>query len=676
MAAVTPLLRASLGNPSPAATPPQQEQQVADQLARYIRDAYEASKSHRQTSGLNDRLLAALRAVRGEYPDQTLRDIQQFGGSEVYARITATKVRGVAAYLREIYSSSARPWGIDPTPEPNLPGPPIGALVAEMLSAEVAETQAQGLPIDEAIVWQRKRTLTDMLQQARRKQAQDASHVRENQLDDILWEGGFYNALWDFLLDIATFPYACIKGPVVHFSSRVTWKDKAPVVERVPVMHWQRCSPFDVYFAPWAERPQDGYIIHQQRTTRAALQALIGLGSYDEGRIRMILDGMEGWSSDWCDYVESDRAELEQRLKAGDYRTGNAVDRPLPMLEFHGPISGKLLLEWGMTPEQVPDATQDVDVIAYLIHDTVIGVRTNPHPAGRKPFYVDSFERVPGSIYGHGIPDLIEDVQSVANATLRALVNNLSMGSGPMAWVNEDRLSPNDPGDKIHPWKIFRTTDSLTGDSSAPMQFFQPNTNAQELFGVFEKFAQMADELSSLPRYMQGNASGMGGVGRTASGLSMLMEAANRTIRQTVSSVDANVIEPVVSDLNIYLALTRPDLNVGGDIDVVAKGAAELLQRETLRMRRLEFLNITNNPVDLQLVGPGRGAILKEIARDLALPISEVLPGAAVMAMQPPAAPAAGGMPPQPGQMPQQAQGQPTPPTQGVARPMAPSPQP
>jgi hypothetical protein len=198
-----------------------------------------------------------------------------------------------------------------------------------------------------------------------------------------------------------------------------------------------------------------------------------------------------------------------------------------------------------------------------------------------------------------------------------------------MGWINEDRLASNDPhATKLWPWKMFSFNDPMTSTASSekPMDFFQPNNNVQELFTVYQQMLNMADELSTIPRYMQGSGVGVGGAGRTASGLSMLMEASNRTIKQTVSSIDTNIIESVVEDLNVFLALTRPDVVMEGDISVVARGAVELMQREVLRMRRIEFLNITNNPLDQQLVGvEGRFNLLKEVARDLQLPTADTI---------------------------------------------------
>lgn len=682
-----PLLRADFGPPppeviTPAIAPASNEALLKTELAGYIKDCFEAAKQQRTNLGIEEVMLDALRAMRGEYDVATKMDIKAFGGSEVYARITASKVRGTAALLREIYTATDRPWALNPTPEPALAGPSLQEVVGEVLKAEAGEMLSAGAEPSEEQLMARVTQLREIIQQQRKKAAATALRARETTLDDLLWEGGFYSALWDALGDIATFPFAVIKGPVVRNKNVLQWEGRKPVVKRVPTPHWERCSPFDVYFAPWAQNPQDGYIIHRERVTRQSLQALIGLKSYNEAAIRRVLGSWDSLSVDWYDYLESERADLEQReSQTNPTYSSRAVDRPMPMLSFYGSVSGKLLADWGMDKTLVPDDSKDLDVCVYVVGPEVIGVTLNPHPAGHKPFYVDSFERVPGSVYGNSIPALIKDIQSVGNAALRAMVNNLSIASGPMGWLNEDRLATNDPNaSKLWPWKIFRFTDPMTaGQSEEPMKFFQPDANVQQLFAVYQQMLSMADEITTLPRYMQGNSQGLGGAGRTAAGLSMLMEASNRTIKQTVASIDANIIEPVVEHLNVYLALTRDDVVVEGDISVVARGAAELIQRETMRMRRLEFLNITNNPIDSQLVGiEGRYNVIREIARDLNMPMSDSMPIdeatikqiQQMMLMQ-----AMGQTPMQPQGTPANPQNQPAPATQGIARQQSNSPQ-
>jgi hypothetical protein len=674
---VVPLMRGQLGNPAPAPVGgalgaagvevDDSDASLEGSLAGFIKACFMEAQQQRTTSGVDERMLVALRAMRGEYPDEILRDIRQFGGSEVYARITAAKVRGVAALMREIYTSSDRPWMLSPTPVPDVPGPQVTQLATELLQTEIAEMTAAGGTPDEMMLIDRLNRIRQLMNDGRKRAAEDQARQREAQLDDFLVQGGFYTALWEFLLDLATFPFAVLKGPVVRMRNQLEWEGRTPVMKASPVMTWQRVSPFDVYFAPWAMTPNDGYVIHFQRTSRAELRGLRDIPSYNRAAIDEILSASDSQLGSMCDWIDSQRAQLEQRSSDMDTRTRTGADRPLPMLQFDGVVTGTMLREWGMP--NPPADEEDMVVTVFMVGNKVIGARPNPHPQGKKPYYVDSFERVPGSLNGHGVPDLIEDVQQVANATLRALVNNMAIASGPMGWVNEDRMASNDPNaTKLYPWKIWRATDAENGnDTQPPVNFFQPENNAQVLLAVYEKFVQMADEFSSLPRYMQGNTQ-VGGAGRTASGLSMLMDAANRTIKQTVASVDANIIEPVVEDLNLYLAMTRPDLSFGGDIDVVARGAVELVQRETLRMRKLEFLSITNNPMDNALLGPqGRGLLLKDVSKELGLPEDQLLAGLAAMGSGMPA-------PVQPGQPGQAAPG--APPGQQGPSPAAPTPQP
>lgn len=655
-----PLLRAQLGVPAPVpavdpADPAANDSRVAEGLAKYVRDAYETARDFRQQQGIDENLLSALRAVRGQYDDVKKQQIKQMGGSDVYLRMSANKVRAVAAALRDVYASVDRPWGIDSTAEPEMPTDADSeALIQQVMSMEmqqaVLDAKVSGQDITKTLtpqmMFDRRRALRDLFYQHKMQDAQTALRQRENQMDDILQQGGFYQALWDFLLDIPTFPFAVMKGPVVYYKNQLHWEGGKAIVKSEPTMSWERCSPFDVYFAPWSQKAQDGYIVHRQRATRSTLQALLGLPSYNEDGIKEVLDRTPDSFKEWFSYVEDERANLENRDSDNNSAVHlDAVDKPMPMLEFHGPVSGALLTEWGMSKNQVPDSTKDLDITCWLIDDIVIGVRINPHPMGNKPFYVDSFERVPGSIYGLGVPKMIEDVQDTGNACLRALVNNMAIASGPQIGVNEARMATEDTAVTMYPWKVWSFTDDPTGSGSTPpISFFQPTSNAVELLGVLKAMMEFGDTFSSMPQYMQGNAQGMSTIGRTSSGLSMLMDAANRTMKQSVTSIDKNVIEAAITDLNIYLSILRPDLIDDGDINIVAKGATELVNREQLRMKRLNFLQVTQNPIDAAIIGtPGRAAIITEIARDLQLPIDKIVTGGQQASLAPPGASPAGG---------------------------------
>jgi hypothetical protein len=107
----------------------------------------------------------------------------------------------------------------------------------------------------------------------------------------------------------------------------------------------------------------------------------------------------------------------------------------------------------------------------------------------------------------------------------------------------------------------------------------------------------------------------------------MLMGAAGKGIRQVVMHIDSDVIKPVVMRQFVYNMRYDEDESIKGDVEVVAKGAINLAVKETVNMRRIEFLNATANPVDLEIIGKeGRASILREVAKGLQMSVEDVVP--------------------------------------------------
>ena len=64
--------------------------------------------------------------------------------------------------------------------------------------------------------------------------------------------------------------------------------------------------------------------------------------------------------------------------------------------------------------------------------------------------------------------------------------------------------------------------------------------------------------------------------------------------------------------------LFSDDMSIKGDAKVVATGSSALMQKETQQMRKQEFLQFTNNPIDFQIMGiEGRANLLREVAKPL-----------------------------------------------------------
>jgi hypothetical protein len=303
--------------------------------------------------------------------------------------------------------------------------------------------------------------------------------------------------------------------------------------------------------------------------------------------------------------------------------------RPTEMfdaLEFWGKVSGKMLIEWGLTEEDVPDSAREYDANIWQVGNYTIKAVLNYDPLGEKPYAKTSFIKCPGSFWGKAIPEVIEDVQNVCNASARALVNNMGIASGPQVEVNLERLPPNEDITQIHPWKIWQTLNDPIGSSAPAVRFTQPEDNANTLMAVYERFSKLADEHSGIPAYMYGDLN-VQGAGRTSSGLSMLMGASGKGIRQVVMHIDSDVIKPIVQRQFVYNMRYDEDESIKGDAQVMARGAVNLAVKETVNVRRIEFLNATANQIDMEIVGKdGRAAILREIAKGLQMPVDDIVP--------------------------------------------------
>jgi hypothetical protein len=579
-------------------------------------------------SSLNDRLIAALRSYQGKYSAAKLAEIKRFGGSQVFAKITTVKCRGATALLKDIFTGGSRTWDLEPTPEPVVPDEVQGD-IDQLVMMEAGHLQEAGQPIDEVQLSERKKQLQEAADKAALKQAALEARKATEKLDDYLVEGGFYSALAEFLIDLPIFYLACIKGPVVQMVKSLSWVNGEMVKTLIPKMFWQRVSPFDLYWTPGATSIEDAEVIQKVRYTRADLNALIGVPGYNEEVIREVLREYGNGYQETPDNFDVDRANLEARENIHINDSGL-----IEGLEFHGSVQGKSLIEHGVPPEQVPDEDLDYSVIVWLIGRFVIKAQINPNPRERSGYYITSFEKVPGSVAGNGVPDIIDDIQDVANASLRSLVNNMSISSGPQVAINEARLGPNCDADSMYPWKRWRFEDDPLGNPQPPITFFQPESNAQELMQVFQSMGVLADETSAIPRYMTGS-NNVGGAAKTASGLSMLMNNSSKVLQNIAAQIDEDVIRPVIQDLYDFVMLTDDSGTLRGDENIVVKGVTTAVQKEQDRMRKLEFLQITGNAVDSQIVGPkGRSAILRDIADDLGMPGAEIVPSEAQLEAQ------------------------------------------
>lgn len=611
-----------------------QNRPVISNLASHIRSAFTSAVSAKST--VQQRGLMCLRQREGIYEADVQRLIKLSNGTNIYMMITDVKCRALESWLKDIMlPSGEKPYSIEPTPIPDIPPQLIQkaqqAFVQDYMGrvaqqAGIDPTQLPAEMIDEDDFRAAAEQFKDELLAQIREQAKKDADAIENNVDDELTEGKWYECLSEFIEDFATYPTAFMEGPIYRRRNVLAWEpiqgtmmSRITVTEKI-VKEYDRIDFFDVYPAPGAKTLQDGDLCIRKRYTRRDLDVLRGVEGFDNDAIDQVLKQYARGYREWVAY-DTEIADLHDRPNEMQDPEGH-----IDGIKFFGSVQGFMLREWGMSIEEVPDPYREYPVVAYSVGSYVIGARLNPHPLGRRNIYKASFRNKNGSIWGKAPPEVMRDNQNICNSSARAICNNAAVASGPQVWQLVDLIPAECDRTNIYPWKIWEfSSEKLKAAGQKPMDFFQPTLYVGELLKLYQYFFEQASEVTGIPAYIYGSEK-VGGAGATASGLSMLMNAAAKGLRNAASNIDKGVIAPSVEEHWLTIMLTSPEL-ARGDCRIKARASEYLIQQEQLQMRRSEVLERTNNPVDLQIMGiDGRAELLRENFKSLKMNIDKLVP--------------------------------------------------
>jgi len=590
-------------------------------LASHTRKRWEVMRDHFRED-LEDRLTACVRARNMEYDPAKLAEIQEQGGSEIFMGIVSAKCRTATAWLRDtlLGQGADKPWSLSPTPIPEVP-PEDAMAMQNMMRQTLMQYYAEGgVQPSPQELRELASGMKDTAMRELKHRAEKRVERMEKKLEDQMVEGGWTKALFEFTNDVATFPYAIMKGPIPRKRKVMKYVDGGLAVVEVVRDEWERIDPFKFYWSPWGDDVQSMPIIEVHHLTRDDVENMIGVEGYDEASVRSLLVDFGSSGMDWLDSDSSDYEEVTSL----DF--DEASSDVVAAIQLWDTIPGDLLLEWGMSEEEIPDPQKSYPCEVWMVNNTVIRAVLNYDPLGRKPYYVTSFEKIPGRLDGNGVADLCMDAQNMCNAAARALANNMGISSGPQVGVNISRLPAGEDITQMYPWKIWQFRQSDYNDSSPPMTFFQPNSNAAELMAVFDKFMVLADEVSGIPKYMTG--SHVPGAGRTSSGLSMLMSNAGKSIKQVIANIDFDVIRPMLERQYQRNLRYADDPDLVGDVQILARGAMSLVVKEAEAVRKNEFLRLVlESPIAQQIVGlPGTAELLRDMAGNLNTNVDRLVP--------------------------------------------------
>jgi hypothetical protein len=608
---------------------------LIDPLVGFFMSVIDENRYHRETEGIDDALIEAEYRAQSLYPPNKLQEIRDFGGSEVFLGLTGVKNRAADAWMKEILTTDREQiWRIEPTPITDIPKP-LAEQMAETAVKRIRQLQAEaeqaGTPLEltTALIYDLSASVRDEVLAERKRKAEISIQRMEQTIHDQFVEMDFEDTLREIITDVTRSKVAILKGPIPVAVETRSWtvdKNGKPkmVKERKIVPKTYRIEPKDFFPSPVSNKAYKGNTVERIYYDRGELAGLRDQPNYSSAEINRALENFNHTEKPIEYSTESDD------LKHIDYDDENVSRTVARGWEVWAVVDGRRLLDYGFEfardGRTALDPNGAYDINAILVNSRIIYLNHNPDEYGARPYSSTGWAEIVGSFWYQSISELMTDIQDICNGSARALCNNMAFASGPQTVINDVARLPD--GEELtppHPLKMWQFT-NVHKTPGKPLDFFQPGSNAAELLGVYDRFAKMADDFTGIPAYAYGNDK-VAGAGRTASGLSMLMSSAARGVKNVIMRIDKEILNKVVKDLYYYNLQYSEDetLKMGADINVRATGAIQIMIKESMAARRLEFLQATANDIDFKVIGEeNRAKLLSDIASTLDLDFNPV----------------------------------------------------
>lgn len=297
------------------------------------------------------------------------------------------------------------------------------------------------------------------------------------------------------------------------------------------------------------------------------------------------------------------RTEIEKVLeqKPEDYNSSNWTDFALlsennpnlfknkyMVLEYHGPITRTQLdaLEIEPTYDSLNDEYYGE---VWVCQGEVIRLELESIEASFKvPYYISVWERDPGSVFGYGVPLMMDDAQRVVNEAWHMILDNSSMSSGPQVAMHKHLIEPANGKWELGPNQIWYLNDLGVRVEDA-IQFFNVPNVTQQIIPILQMAQGFAEEESQIPLITAGLASPE--PSDTATG-QLVMQHASTTLLDFMSEEwDDNMTGPIIKAFYAWNMQNNPDPAIKGAYDVDVRTSTQYKNKQ-LHIRDLEKLSV------------------------------------------------------------------------------------
>jgi hypothetical protein len=590
----------------------------AGSIVSYVTERFNKAEDARYAD--EERWVQAYRNYRGIYgPDVQFTDSEK---SQVFVKVTKTKVLAAYGQITEVLLGGGRfPITINPTTlpegveesvhienapnfneatkskpksdqmEPLLPGETLSEYKLRLGPLE------DDLSIFDNVLPGPGETPTSVTFEP----AMVAAKKMEKQIHDQLEESKALKHLRSAAFECALFGTGVMKGPFAYNKEYPNWDEEGnydPTFKDVPMV--SNVSIWNFYPDPDASTMEEvEYTVERHKMSRTQIRGLKRRPQFRNNEIDIAISMGESYTKEWWEQVMEDDSQ-------------DSHSERFEVLEFWGNVDKEVLEDHDVKIPAALKGNDEISVNIWICNGRVLRLVMNPFTPVNIPYYAVPYEVNPYSIFGVGVAENMEDTQLLMNGFMRMAVDNAALSGNLIFEVDETNLVPGQDL-KMYPGKVFRRQGGAPGQSIFGTNF--PNVSNENM-QMFDKARVLADESTGFPSFAHGQT-GVSGVGRTASGISMLMSAASGSIRTVVKNVDDYLLAPLGKALFNFNMQFNFDPEIKGDLEVKASGTDSLMANEVRSQRLMQFLGVVQNPALAPFAK--MDYIIREIARSMDL---------------------------------------------------------
>ena len=532
---------------------------------------------------IDGRLTDAARLYKG-VQDASGRDslAEQFDTPTVQSRVYHNITRqitndGVAQLGDTLFPSDDNNYGVN---HEELTAPPLVVANEPAIDSKGEQlTDAEGNPLTNQQAHNRR------VERARRK-----AERMFRKIDSSLTLARYPIKGRKVIRDAGIYGTGIIKGPIPNkVSSR--WakkKDGTYGIKSAKELEadLKVVSPFD-WFPDMSATEMDevSYIWERTHLLPVQLQKLAVKQGFNKTAVAKLLAGGPSHNN-----VDSDIARETAREESfGKYLANGRFE----LWERHGVLKRKHLIASGVT---VSSNDTYIRCVVYMIGTEILSVVEWPYAKDDQIYSIFNWDEDPLSLFGYGIPYLMNDPQHVYNTTWCMTLDNAGIAALPQVVIDKMQIKPADgtgnyalQGGKA--WE--RTGEQYSMErNDKPFEIFEIRQNIQFLFALMDRAVNDAYELTGVTRVdktQQMNDNAPVTLGATQ------IQQNNSSVsrRAQVRRYDDQITSTLITRFYDFFMQFEADDDIKAAMVIDPRGTTVLLSKELQASNLMQFFQMT-----------------------------------------------------------------------------------